>query len=227
MIQEQLIRELKKQHGDHLFSISMFGKDYVFRPLTVAEYRHLVTSELPVDEKEDLIVSQAVVWPEDLSEVMTKAGIVSSLASEILEYSDFFDVKSCKVIFDNARLESNDIVNIMKALILAVHQEFNLNEEDIDKMTFSQLATKAALAEQILTIKKVVNDPNMEFTLEIVDPEEAKAADRAVQQQEFEKAINSHDPDLKSTLGTAPVSDPLAAKLQAGMQKAKEQGLLP
>jgi len=227
VVQEELIAQLKEKYGNTLFSLSIFGKDYVFRPLNVGEYRDLVSSDLPTDEKEDMIVSRAVVWPEDLSGVMTKAGIVSSLASEILDCSNFFDVKSCKAIFDSARAEAQDIVNIMKALILAVHQEFNLNEVDVDSMTFAELSKKAALAEQILTIKKVVNDPNMEFNLEIVDPEEIAAADRAVQQREFEKAINSHDPDLQSTLGTAPTSDPLAAKLQAGMQKAKEQGLLP
>lgn len=225
MLDNETIKQLKAEYGV-IFSVKLFGSDYVFRPLKVREYRDIVDSAESSADKEEMVVTFGTVWPEDLTKLMSKAGAVSALASEILECSDFFDVKASKSVFDGARAEAQDVVSIMKALILAVHQELNLVESDVDNMTFSQLAKKAALAEQILTIKKVVNDPNMEFNLEIVDPEEALKADKELQQREFEKVLNTYDPDLATTLGAASTNDPLAAKLQADLHKAKEQGLI-
>jgi hypothetical protein len=211
---KEIVSRLKEAYGE-IYSASFGTQEYVFRPLTLGEYNKLLVSGMSSAEAEEYAVSCAVVWPDNPK---LRPGTITALANEILDVSSFTNPKKAKAIFEEKRDHAQDVVNVMKSVVLACHAELCLTVQDLDDMTFSQLAEKVAIAEQIIQIKKSIYDPNIELQLEIIDPEEMSEKDRQIQEAEFEKMRRKQaDPDASSSFGAARVDDPIAAKLHQAL----------
>lgn len=216
MIPHQIVAQLKERYGQVFFT-SDGRNDYAFRPLTIKEFNALANEESSVDA-EDFAVMHALVYPENIDLDDMKPGTVSSIAEEILTQSAFTDPKVAKHIFEEKRQLAEDVVNVMKAVVLACYEELRLTEEDVLQLTFAQLSEKVALAEQIIQIRKSIHDPSIELKLEIIDPEEQMEVDKRAQQEEMDKILHSKDPDTKSTFGTARADDPIAKRLHDALR---------
>lgn len=213
------VAELKEKYGD-IFAVVADGREVVIRPLTVREFEVISTGVMSSAEAEDFAVQSAVVWPPDAT--FRKAGTISALAETILSKSVFTSPREAKQVFAQQRENALDVVNVMRAVVLACHDSLRLTSQDVDMLTFKQLAKVTALAEQIIQIQKSVHDPNVELKLEIIDPEEIAEADAEAQRAEFERIqkLGGRDADIKSNFGTARGDDPVAAKLHAAAQQA-------
>jgi hypothetical protein len=130
------------------------------------------------------------------------AGLVSSLAEEILEESGFASPRKAKRILDEKRLEASEVRSLMKAFVLATITSYT--PEDLDNLTYTKLAQKVALSEKIMEIKQaILGIESTNVNLQLVDPEE-------VMEKEQDKA-NRYNQSRKE--GEAKYNDPVAQKL--------------
>jgi hypothetical protein len=215
-MEKPTIAELKSLYGEvYKVTLSKVGECY-FRPMTVEEQMTAIT--LSEFDYEDYICSSAIVWPENPSIGRAKPGEISLLARKIISISCFTNPKEAKVILEDARGSMQAVHQHMKAAILALYPVLQLTEKEVEQFTFKQLAQKFVLAERIMQIQKMINDPSLELSdLEILDPEEEEEKARAQAEKEAKKLQKNHNPE-NTTFGAAPVSDPVAAKLQQAMQ---------
>lgn len=216
MLPHNLLTEIKLTHPE-VFVFSQGSKDYVFRPLTLGEFAKLNAGAMSSAEAEDFAVQSAVIWPESFDVGAMRAGTVTSLAQEILEVSAFTNPKLARQILADKRDHADDVVNVMKALILACHAELGITNQDLEHYTFAQLAETTALAEKVVQIRKTIYDPGLELELEIIDPEELAELDRKQQEEEMRKAQNPRNIDSGSKAGTARADDPIAARLHQAL----------
>ena len=129
-------------------------------------------------------------------------GNVSSLANDILDLSGFTSARVAKNILNQKRDEANEVKNLMKAFVLATISTYS--PEDLEQMTFSQLAEKVAMAEKIIEIKQGINGlESTNLKLELIDPEE----------EELKKKSSAARHNLSKKDGEAAYEDPIAQKL--------------
>jgi len=205
MVDSNLVFTLKSKYGN-IYSVDIKNQTLIFRELTFKEYNKILylqdLKDFSSADIEDLILSFAIIYPEDFDTMNIPPGAVSTLAQEILDISGFFSVKIAKNILDLKRYEATEVKNLMKAFVLATIGTYT--PENLDEMTFSELAEKVALAEKIIEIKQGINgiEPT-NLTLQLIDPEE---------EQEKEKAKAArHNLSVKD--GEAKYEDPIARKL--------------
>lgn len=200
-----ILFNLKSSYGN-LYSVKIRNIDVIFRELTFAEYKkisYLDASEgTTYADVEDYILENAIVYPENFDVNKIPAGNVSILANDILDISGFHSVKIAKNIMELKRHEANEVKNLMKAFVLATITSYS--PEDLENMTFSQLAEKVALSEKIIEIKQGINgiEPT-NISLQLIDPEE-----EAEKERERAKKHN-----LAKLPGAAEYDDPIAKKL--------------
>ena len=189
------IARWKSEFGE-VFSIGGF----IFRPLKVSEHKTLIQhKEWDPAESEDYIVDAALLYPE-FSDLETKAGLISSLAEEILNISCYgSDISFAINAMNQARSSVDQVINLMKVFIIAGMPAYS--DESLDGYNFFQLANKVAMAEKIINVRQGG------VSLELVDPaEEAeKEKERMVRELATKKA------------GQATSTDPIAQKLRSGL----------
>ncbi len=152
-----------------------------------------------------MVISFSVIYPENYNTDKLPAGIVSTLSEEILDFSGFKSAKIAKETLDKKREQATSVRSLMKAFVLATITSYT--PEFLDSLTYSQLAEKVALAEQIINVKQAIN--GMESTnvsLALVDPQEEEA--------KRQEAINRFEKSRKE--GEARIDDPIAQKLWGG-----------
>lgn len=94
----------------------------------------------------------------------------------------------------------------MKAFVLATISIYS--PEDLENMTFSELAEKVALSEKIIEIKQNANGmESTDLKIQLIDPEE----------EEVKKQVSAARHNLSKKDGEAAYEDPIAQKLW-GMQ---------
>lgn len=203
-----VIFSLKEKYGN-LYSVTVKGVDLIFRELTFSEYKKI--NYLDQDKSstyadvEDYIIENAIVYPENFDINKIPPGNVSILSEEILDISGFHSAKIAKNIMEMKRLESNEVKNLMKAFVLATIQSYS--PEDLEDMTFSQLAERVALSEKIIEIKQSINgiEPT-NIMLQLIDPEEELLKEKVRAQQHNQSKMP----------GAAEYDDPIARKLWGG-----------
>jgi hypothetical protein len=208
-MEPDFLHSLKKKYGS-IFSVNIKGQDIIFRELTFNEYDRIVeyknnenSSSL---EAEDLIISSAVVYPENYNFEKLPAGTISSLAQEIIDFSGFYSPSLAKQILLSKRKTANEVRGLMKAFVLSTIPAYK--PEDLDDMTFSQLAERVALSEKILEINQNSYGVALSnITLELIDPEE----------ENIKQAAKAARHNLSKRAGEASYEDPIAQKLW-GMQ---------
>jgi hypothetical protein len=205
MLGQDLIFELKYKYGN-LYAVVVKGVDLYFRELTFKEYERVLflqdSEGLTYADIEDLILEQAIVYPENFDLDKVPPGIVSSLAEEVINISGFASARTAKQVLINKRDEANEVKNLMKAFVLATISTYS--PDDLEDMTFSQLAEKVALSEKIIEIQQGINGiESTNINLELIDPEE----ELEKQKQMAEKH------DKAKPAGAAGIDDPIAHKL--------------
>jgi len=200
-----LVFKLKSKYGS-LYSISVKETELIFRELTFFEYEKInyldQSKNATYADIEDFIIETAIVYPENFDINKIPPGNVSILSQEILDISGFHSAKIAKNIMDLKRQESNEVKNLMKAFVLATITSYS--PEDLENMTFSQLAEKVALSERVIEIRQGMNgiEPTG-ISLSLIDPEEEALKDR-------DRAKRHNDSKLP---GAAEYDDPIAKKL--------------
>lgn len=208
-MEPQFLYELKKKYGS-VFAVNLKGQEVLFRELTfnefdqITEYKNSEGSSST--DAEDLIISSAVVYPEDFDIQKMPPGLISSLAQQIIDFSGFYSAKIAKQVLESKREHAGQVRSLMKAFVLATINAYT--PEDLDNMTFSQLAERVALSEKIIEIKQGMNGVQpTNLTLQLIDPEE----------EEEKKKISAARHNLSKKVGEAVYEDPIAQKLW-GMQ---------
>lgn len=205
MIDSDTLFLLKQKYGN-LYAVNVKGIDVVFRELTFKEYNKILylreIDNFSSADVEDYIIEYTIVYPEDFDLNKIPPGIVSALAENVLDISGITSAKLAKRILDEKRIEANEVKNLMKAFVLATISSYTPDE--LEAMTFSELAEKVALSEKIIEIKQGINNiqPN-NITLQLIDPEEEM-------QKEQQKAARHN---LSKVIGEASYEDPVAQKL--------------
>lgn len=208
-MEPEFLYSIKKKYGS-VFSVNIKGQEIVFRELTFNEYDKVVeyknNENSSSTDAEDLIISSAVVYPENFNFQKLPPGTISSLAQEIIDFSGFYSPSLAKQILLSKRESANEVRSLMKAFVLATITSYK--PEDLDDMTFSQLAERVALSEKILEINQnSYGVPPTNISLELIDPEEERQKEQ----------ISAARHNLSRKEGEAPYQDPIAQKLW-GMQ---------
>ena len=205
MLDSELVFNFKKKYGN-IYSVKIKNNTLIFRELTFKEYNQILYYQELEDtssaDMEDQILSFSIIYPEDFDIYKIPPGNVSSLAQDILDLSGFTSAKLAKNILEEKRHEATEVKNLMKAFVLATMAYYS--PDQLDEMTFSELAEKVALAEKIIEIKQGINGiAPTELKLQLIDPEE-----------ELEKEkVRAARHNLSKKEGEAAYEDPIAQKL--------------
>lgn len=205
MIDSDIVFKLKEKYGN-IYSVNIKGVEVVFRELTFQEYKKILylreLNDFSSADIEDVIISYSIVYPEDFDWNKIPAGNVSALAEDVLDISGITSAKLAKSILEQKRIEANEVKNLMKAFVLATITSYT--PEQLEAMTFSELAEKVALSEKIIEIQQAMNNiPANNMTLQLIDPEE---------ELEKEKQTAARH-NLSKKAGEASYEDPVAQKL--------------
>lgn len=204
MFNPEILYRLKQEHGP-IFQTFLKKDLVIFRELTFAEFDKIAEHETAGEssaEIEDLIIKSAVIYPEDIVLDHYPAGLVASLAEEILQESGFASPAKAKRTLDEKRAEAAEVRNLMKAFVLSTITTYS--PEDLDKLTYTKLAEKVALSEKIIEIKQnILGIAPTNVILQLIDPEEEerKIKDKAERYNKSKKE------------GEAQYEDPIAQKL--------------
>lgn len=205
MIDPEVLIELKQKHGP-LFATSIKGIDLLFRELTFKEFDNIIKIQdgghFSSADAEDKILETTLVYPDLQILNRIPAGAISSLAQEILDASGFSSARTAKRILEEKRAVAGEVRTLMKAFVLATIHSYS--PEDLDNMTFSELAEKVALAEKIIEVTQTMNGlQSSEMRLDLIDPEEEAEKEKI-------KAVNYN---ASRKQGEAAYEDPVARKL--------------
>jgi hypothetical protein len=205
MLDSELIFNLKNRYGN-IYSVDIKGKTLVFRELTFKEYNQILyykdLEDFSSADVEDLILEFSIVYPENFNLNLIPPGNVSSLAQEVLDLSGLTSARLAKNILNQKREEATEVKNLMKAFVLATINTYS--PEQLEEMTFSQLAERVALAEKIIEIKQGINGlESTNLTLQLIDPEEELEKER----------LHAARHNSSKMPGAATYEDPIAQKL--------------
>lgn len=78
-----------REQFEHVYFYQIDGQEYFYRPLTRAEYREISdhNADMSDFDREDLLVSTCLLWPEKLDFDRSPAGLIPQLAKLIIECS--------------------------------------------------------------------------------------------------------------------------------------------
>lgn len=210
MLDSEIVFELKKKYGN-IYSVDIKKETLVFRELRYSEHNQILEyqdlDDISSADIEDLILKYSIVYPEDFNLNKIPPGNVSTLAQNVLDLSGITSAKVAKRILQEKREQASEVKNLMKAFVLATITSYS--PEQLEEMTFSQLAERVALAEKIIEIKQSMYGlpQPTDLKLELIDPDE---------EAEKEKVTAArHNLSIKD--GEAVYEDPIAQKLW-GMQ---------
>lgn len=157
MITDQQRYELKKQFGN-VYSTTLGGIEYVFRPLTIEEYEYIleIIGESGIDaDLEDYAVRFSVVDPPNVNLDKMKAGHVTALADEILRISGFVEIDYLVELLTSHRASMEKATAMMKAIVIAAMPSYT--DEDLNSLTMDKLLEKLALAEKIISVQQAAS----------------------------------------------------------------------
>lgn len=201
MVEPHQIEEWKRQFG-RIYQIDK----YIFRGITINEWKFIHSLGLSSAEVEERIVAVVVLHPLDIDLDSMPAGVVSEIAERVSDLSGWGDPKAARVFLEQKRDESQHVVTLMKAMVLAAMPVYT--EEELDDLVIPRLMEKVVLAEEILKIQKTIYDPQVSPPqLELIDPEEEAAKQAAAAQKHT----------AKRKAGQAVYNDPIADKLRRSM----------
>lgn len=192
----------KQQYGK-IFAVSVQNTEYIFRQLTFREFDAVYAKKSGADTAaaEELVFATAVIYPEQIDYDKIPAGVITSICDEILDNSGMGSQRRAREILSAHREKASEVRVLMKAFVLATMGSYK--EEELDDLTFDELAKKVVLAEQIIRVNQSAFGIENEVTLDLIDPEEEqrKQATEAAKHTAGKKA------------GQAGFNDPIAQRL--------------
>ena len=206
---EQVLLELKLRYGP-LYATSVKGTDLLFRELTYKEFDKFIAIQdsegYSSADSEDYLIETCIVYPVDFNLDKIPAGAVTSIADIILETSGFSSAGTAKRILESKRQKASEVRGLMKAFVLATINTYS--PEQLDEMSFSQLAERVALAEKIIEVQQAIHGiESTNVRLDLIDPEEEI-------KKEQQRAANYN---ASRKQGEAAYEDPVARKLWSSM----------
>jgi hypothetical protein len=219
-----VIDELKSKYSK-IYVAYLDSREVVFRPLTLKEISDFADHvEWSSAEAEEVIVRAAVVWPINFDVVEgARPGHITALAENILEKSHFLNPVSAQRIYDEEKEKALRAQEVMKCVILVAKPELGYEVEELDNMTYQEIAKISAMAEQILMIRKAIHDPNMSINIAMLDEETVQMAEERSSLPYDDDLDAWNDPEVRKVRergtksGTARVDDPVAQKLKRAM----------
>lgn len=205
MLEAEEYTKLVNRYGP-IFSTEIKNQKVYFREITFAEFDSIINIQNMEGgsslDSEDLIIQAAVVYPKNLNIDRLPAGVVASLSQEILNVSGFNNPKTAKRILEEKRYAAAQVRGLMKAFVLSTIKSYT--PEELDQMTYSQLAEKVALSEKIIEITQAMHavEPN-DLKLQLIDPEE--------EEQKKQQKAAKHN--MAKAEGAANYNDPIAQQL--------------
>lgn len=224
-----------------IYKVSIGGKEYHFRALTLKEIEDidLIGAEEGSGELEDFYVSTATLDPPGIDLDSIKPGYVSALANEIEAVSGLGEVNFIIHWLNTERQSAEtDIIIMMKAFILAAIP--NTSYEELDNMIVKDLIKRVIVAEKVLTIQQEVSGiqgAGVQFSITLQGEEEkeapqSKQGKKAVNREELLRRINQNNKEqsdkkinlsemetfdedlLLKAAGVLKPEDPIARKLR-------------
>lgn len=242
MIPNHIRQEIIARFGN-LEEVSFKTITYYCRPITINEYKYVVSSlaETASDtDLEDLVFRIGVVYPENIDIDRTLAGHITSVADVILRISGLTDLGYLVSTLEKYRSEVEESIYMMKAFIMATMPAYT--EEDLDQYTVELLIKKVALAEKITMVQQATlglpPEAAFAFAFGSTEPEEEVFVEQKRQpinkdkllskiaQAEYETSGNPYaketlkefDEDTLSAMtGTPKMKDPIAEKLRRSL----------
>lgn len=200
MADQEDIKRWKEEYG-RIFSVHLVGIDFIFHALSYDQYEEFERrlENEGATEAEEHILSSGLLHPLDVDFDSQPAGVVSTLAEEILDISGFSNPESAKEILEAKREEVEEVWGLMKSFVLATMPTYR--EEELNDLTFSEMAYKVALAESIIRVNQAVFGIENSVTLDLIDPQEEEST-----------AQFKHNAQKKA--GQASYQDPIAKRLR-------------
>lgn len=200
-----------REQFEHVYFYQIDGQEYFYRPLTRAEYREIGTHESTISdfEREDLLVSTCLLYPEQIDFEHSPAGLIPQLANLIIECSYLNKDDRREVL----RYYESEMATLDNQITCVIHEAFpTYSLEDIDNWDIER--TMKYLSRAIWTLHTLRGTPiNMEKMNEIEEgvPDIKKAMDpllynteklqqqEEVQKQKQEEQIKPEEPKQEVT----------------------------
>lgn len=207
-VSQQQIKQWKDRYGN-IYAVELRAEEFIFRELTFSELDQLLLrNDLGTAELEEELVRAALLSPVEYDFDKAPAGIISSIAEQVLGYSGITDPKYAKEVLVSERDKAQNTRTMMKAFVLAVVP--NTTEDQLDQLTFRELVKQVILAEEIIKVNDLIYGIQREQHLmfDLIDPEEEAEKEQAAR----EKFAAQRKP------GQAPPDDPIARQLMQALE---------
>lgn len=169
-IEESDLVQIKKKYWDIFTYQDDDGIEYYYRPLTKKEYYDAIVICTKEDGKfnqidfEDLVVATAVIAPISFDQENTKAGVISTLAAEVLKKSGF--EQSADDLSNQIRAHKMEMLEPLNQMLCYIKEAFpDLDFEELDDMPLDKIIWYFSRADFILRVIK--NQP-----IQILTPKE-------------------------------------------------------
>lgn len=185
-----------------VFTATVRGEDWYFRPLAVGEYEEVLALEYdPTCDSESLVVEKTLLHPSFELAESRPAGVITTLAGEILSSSGFANAEVLQSYLDEHRqhIEAS-VIEMMYATIIAAMPMNSI--EELRKLTLDSLLYRVAMAERVIAIHQTSVQSEVYFVLGVPGGEE-EASQQADTQSESEPWMP----------GQVRQGDPIAEKL--------------
>lgn len=186
-----------------LFTATLRGDEYTFRPLTIDEYNYIIACESydsQVDS-EAIVVQTALLEPDYDYVESQPAGVITSLASEILSSSGFASVEVMQQYLQEYRqLIGENLIETMCATIISAIPTYSV--EQLKSFTLDRLLYLVAMSEQVIKFQQESMQNEIMFSIE---PQQEEASGEQPKQSSDEPpqpgSVRSDDPIARKLFG--------------------------
>lgn len=194
--------EWRLEYG-RLFTAALRGDEYTFRPLTIDEYNYIIACESydsQVDS-EAIVVQTALLDPGYDYVESQPAGVITSLASEILSSSGFASVEIMQQYLQEYRqLIAENLIETMCATIISAIPTYSV--EQLKSFTLDRLLYLVAMSEQVIRFQQESMQNEIMFSIE---PQQEEATEEQPKQSSGEPpqpgSVRSDDPIARKLFG--------------------------
>ena len=139
---DAVVEKLSKEY-DSIVCAEIMDEVFIYRPITRSEYRNIMTADIEDYEKQDLICSTCVLYPEEYDWDDCLGGIPNELCTEILDKS-CVSLEDTGILLEMYREEMTELENQMVCIIAKAFPAYKLEEiEKLDNIKFTKLFTRA------------------------------------------------------------------------------------
>lgn len=159
---DEVINRLNKEY-ETLYFDEIYGQLFIYAPLSRRDFRKIMYNQEINDlDKEDMICSKALLWPEDYDFDECLAGIPHALYEQIIKKSFLYNTDDMVYLIEAFREESEELDSQMSCIISEAFPHYTMDEiENWDMIKFIKMYTKAEW--------KLKNLRNMDLTTDVAE----------------------------------------------------------